>query len=56
MQAGLFILFIYFFVTWRCVACSVYGALGWDPCSVYSVSSFFYWALGLDVCGAFQRL
>ena len=36
----LFYLFI-FCVTWRCVACSVYGALGWDPCSVYSVSSFF---------------
>ena len=43
MQAGLFILFIYFLcdVALRCVACSVYGALGWDPCSVYSVSSFF---------------
>ena len=36
----LFYLFI-FCVTWRCVACSDYGALGWDPCSVYSVSSFF---------------
>ena len=36
----LFYLFI-FCVTWRCVACSVYGALGWDPCSVYSVSNFF---------------
>ena len=45
-------LFIYFL---RGVACSVYGALGWDPCGVYSVSRF-YWALGLDVCGAFQHL
>ena len=58
MQAGLFILFIYFFV-WRGGALRVafmghcggtivtftvlvvfYGALGWDPCSVYNVSSF----------------
>ena len=26
-----------FCVAWRGVACSVYGALGWDPCSVLVV-------------------
>ena len=37
-------LFIYLFiyllcgVAWRGVACSVHGALGWDPYGVYSVS------------------
>ena len=41
----LFHLFI-FCVAWRGVAGSVYGALGWDPCSVYSVSSFL---LGIGV-------
>ena len=49
----LFYLFIYCLCG---VACSVHGALGWDSCGVYIVSSFFYWALGLDVCGAFLRL
>ena len=89
-------LFIYFFfivwrgVAWRGVSCSVYGALGWDPCGVHSICSVyqafglvvlcpfrvfaavrglwggtlvaftvlvvFYWALGLDICGTFQRL
>ena len=38
-----FYLFIYFL---RGVACSVYGALGWDPCGVYSVSRFL---LGIGV-------
>ena len=40
----LFILFIIFIL--RGVACSVYGALGWDPCGVYSVSRFL---LGIGV-------
>ena len=54
MQAGLFILFIYLFIFYffiylffilfyfflRGVAFSVYGALGWDPYGVYSVSRF----------------
>ena len=35
--------------------CSIYGALGLDPCGVYSINSV-YWALGLDVCGVLQRL
>ena len=39
----LFYLFIYFLCE---VACSVYGALGWDPCGVYSVSRFL---LGIGV-------
>ena len=39
----LFYLFIYFL---RGVACNVYGALGWDPCGVYSVSRFL---LGIGV-------
>ena len=38
-------IFIYFFA-WRGVASSVYGALGWDPCGVYSVSRFL---LGIGV-------
>ena len=47
MQAGLFISFIYLFIYFLCdVACSVYGALGWDPCGVYSVSRFL---LGIGV-------
>ena len=33
---SLFILFIYLFL--RGVACSVYGALGWDRCGVSCVS------------------
>ena len=53
-DAGWSFYFIYLFIYFlRGVACSVYGALGWDPCGVYSVSRV-YWALGLDVCGAFQ--
>ena len=39
----LFYLFIFFL---RGVACNVYGALGWDPCGVYSVSRFL---LGIGV-------
>ena len=48
MQAGLFILFIYFILIyfWRGVAFSVYGALGWNPYGVYSVSRFL---LGIGV-------
>ena len=33
-------------VVWRSVACSVYGALGWDPCGVSYVTSV-YEAFGL---------
>ena len=49
--AGWSVYFIYLFivwrgVTWRGVACSVHGALGWDPCGVYSVSRFL---LGIGV-------
>ena len=38
----LFIYLLYFIIFYFLlgVACSVYGALGWDPCSVYSVSRF----------------
>ena len=47
MQAGLFILFVYFILFFWCgVAFSVYGALGWDPYGVYSVSRFL---LGIGV-------
>ena len=48
MQAGLFILFVYFILFFfLCgVAFSVYGALGWDPYGVYSVSRFL---LGIGV-------
>ena len=41
----------FFFVAWRGIACSVYGALGWDPCGIHSVYSV-YEAFGLVVfCG-----
>ena len=33
-------------VAWHGVACSVHGALGWNPCGVYSVSRFL---LGIGV-------
>ena len=33
-------------LVWRSVACSVYGALGWDPCGVSYVTSV-YEAFGL---------
>ena len=47
MQAGLFILFVYFILFFWCgVAFSVYGALVWDPYGVYSVSRFL---LGIGV-------
>ena len=43
--------FLIFFVAWRSVVCSVYGAFGWDPCGVHNVCSD-YKALGLLVfCG-----
>ena len=45
-------LFIYLFFVWRGAACSVHGALGWDSCGVYSVSSFL---LGIGV-GRLWRL
>ena len=48
----LFYLFI-FCVTWRCVACSVYGALGWDPCGVHSICSV-YQAFGLVILCPFR--
>ena len=31
--------FFFWDVVWRSVACSVYGALGWDPCGVHHVFS-----------------
>ena len=36
-------LFIYLLcgVAWRGVSCSVYGALGWDPCGVHSICSVY---------------
>ena len=36
--------------------CSVRGHWGGEPCGVYSVTVVFYWALGLVICGTFQRL
>ena len=49
-----FSFYLYFFfcgVAWRSVACSVYGAFGWDPCGVHNVCSD-YKAFGLVVfCG-----
>ena len=39
-------------LAWHGVACSVYGALGWDPCGVHHVCKI-YEALGLDVCDIF---
>ena len=43
-------LFIYLLcgVAWRGVSCSVYGALGWDPCGVHSICSV-YQAFGLVI-------
>ena len=38
---------------WRSVACSVYGAFGWDPCVVHNVCSD-YKAFGLVVFVAFR--
>ena len=40
-------------MAWRSVACSVYGALGWDPCGVQNVCSF-YEAFGLALLVAFR--
>ena len=37
---------LFYFIFWRGVAFSVYGALGWDPYGVYSVSRFL---LGIGV-------
>ena len=45
-DAGWSFYFIYLYIFLRGVACSVYGALGWDPCGVYSVSRFL---LGIGV-------
>ena len=42
----LLLLFLFIIFILRGVACSVYGALGWDPCGVYSVSRFL---LGIGV-------
>ena len=48
-HAGWSVYFIcLFFCVWRCVACSVYGALGWGACGVHSVCSV-YEAFGLVV-------
>ena len=54
MQAGLFILFIYFLCG---VALCVAFRGHWGGTLVaFTVLVVFCWALGLDVCGAFQRL
>ena len=45
-------LFIYC-VAWRGVSCSVYGALGWDPCGVHSICSV-YQAFGLVILCPFR--
>ena len=53
-HAGWSVYFIYLFiyllcgVAWRGVSCSVYGALGWDPCGVHSICSV-YQAFGLVI-------
>ena len=47
MQASFFyFIHLFYFIFWRGVAFSVYGALGWDPYGVYSVSRFL---LGIGV-------
>ena len=46
-------LFVLFFVAWRSVACSVYGALAWDPCGVHNVCSV-HEAFGLALLVAFR--
>ena len=59
MQAGLFILFVYFLcgVAWRGVALRVALRGHWGGTLVaFTVLVVFCWALGLDVCGAFQHL
>ena len=41
-------------MAWRSVACSVYGAFGWDPCGVHNVCSD-HKAFGLVVfCGVYS--
>ena len=45
-HAGWSVYFIYSFIVWRGVECSVYGALGWGTCGVHSVCSV-YEAFGL---------
>ena len=53
-------LFIYLFiycVAWRGVAWRVAFMEHWGgTLMAFTVLAGFYWALGLDVCGAFQRL
>ena len=52
----LFILFIYLFI-YFCVALLVAFMGHWGGTVVaFPVSVRFYWTLGLDVCGPFQRL
>ena len=55
MQAGLFTLFIYLFIVWHGVALRVAFMGHWGGTLVaFTVLAGFYWALGLDVCCAFQ--
>ena len=57
MQAGLFILFIYLLFVWRGVALHAAFMGHWGRTLVaFTVLVVLYWALGLDVCGTFQRL
>ena len=62
MQAGLFILFIYYyyyfyllFLFYAALRVAFMGHWG-GTLVAFTVLVGFYWALGLDVCGAFQRL
>ena len=57
MQAGLFILFVYFILFFFGVALRLAFMGHWGgTLMAFTVLVGFYWALGLDVCGAFQRL
>ena len=59
MQATLFILFVYFilllFFFGVALRLAFMGHWG-GTLMAFTVLVRFYWALGLDVCGAFQRL
>ena len=56
MQAGLFILFIYFILFFGVALRLAFMGHWGGTLMAFTVLVGFYWALGLDVCGAFQRL
>ena len=56
MQAGLFILFIYFILFFGVALRLAFMGHWGETLMAFTVLVGFYWALGLDVCGAFQRL